>query len=72
MDAEQIEILVRAQSARLIAVAHGYDATAEALSEIIEVLAHSCAYADRVRDRAQPLFGTPSGTEPHKPFQVAS
>ncbi len=72
MDRDQIEILERAQSARLAAEARGYDATAKALCEIIEMLAHTSSCAVPVRVPRQSGFGAPSRTAPRKPFQVVS
>ncbi len=72
MDRDQIEILERAQSARLAAEARGYDATAKALGEIIEVLAHTSSCTNPVRVAAQSGYSAPSRTAARKPFQVAS
>ena len=72
MDKDQIEILERAQSARLAAEARGYDATAKALGEIIEVLAPASSRISPVRGPAQSGFSAPGRTAARKPFQVAS
>ena len=71
MDKDQIEVLEGAQSARLVAEAHGYDATAEVLGEIVEVLAHSFARTDPAHYPTRPLRNAPNSANCEESFQVA-
>ncbi len=72
MHNDQIEVLERAQFARLIAEAHGYDGTAEALGEIIEVPANSFQNVGYAQFPGQAVRVVPSQQGYREPFQVVS